>query len=100
VIAEHPGYVIDFGAGSYCFEIAEEIESAEKVFAPIANAVLLQPSADLGTSILSLPGVRQRRYMNTYFIMHPMNQALSKHTIFTVGKSPEESADDVIRLVT
>lgn len=100
VIREHPGHVIDFGAGSYCFELPEEIDRAEKAFDPIANAILLLPSEDLGTNVLSLPGVRERRYMNTYFIMHPMNEALSKHTVYTGGKTPKQSVAEIVDLLS
>ncbi|XOV83318.1 MAG: hypothetical protein ACFHXK_21010 [bacterium] len=100
VINEHVGYVIDFGAGSYCFENPAEIARASKSFAPISNAFLLLPSDNLRENILPLPGVREKRYMNTYFIMHPMNETLSKTTVYTAEKTPEESATEIIGLLS
>ncbi len=100
ILSEHAGHIIDLGAGCYCFEEADQIARAEKTFAPIANAILLMPSNDLGVSIKSLPGVREKRYMNTYFIMHPLNETLSKHTVYTSGRTPEQSAAEIVQLIS
>jgi len=99
VLGEHPGHVIDLGAGSYCFEEAWQVSRAKEMFRSIKNSILLMPSADLATCILTLPGVRERRYMNTYFIMHPLNLALARHTLYTSGKTPELTTTEAIELI-
>ncbi len=95
VVAEHPGHIIDLGAGSHCFEEPEEIERAQAVFNSIETSILLMPSPDLATSIRALPGVQEQRYMNTFFIMHPLNEAFARQTVYTIGKTPDETATEI-----
>jgi shikimate kinase len=99
LLEENPGHIIDLGAGSYCFENESQVARARRAFRPIHFSVLLKPSPDLAECIANLPGVRERRYMNTYFIMHPLNETLSTHTVYTLGKTPEETAGEVAAIV-
>jgi len=36
---------------------------------------------------------------NRFFLTHPSNRALAKQVVYTEGKSPEETRDEILRLV-
>jgi hypothetical protein len=71
------------------------------VLAPFPNVVLLLPSPDLDESVLLL---MQRAGecvdggvdFHEHFVKHPSNQALAKVTVYTKGKTPEETRDEVL----
>ncbi|MEM7364331.1 MAG: AAA family ATPase [Pseudomonadota bacterium] len=99
-IDDHRGQVLDLAGGSTCYDEPEQIERTKAFFAPIQHVILLMPSTDLKTNIETLPGIKERITMNTYMIMHPLKEEVAKHTVYTQGKTPEETAAEVATLVT
>jgi hypothetical protein len=101
-LAEHARCVFDFGAGHSVYEDAAQFARIRKVLEPFPNVVLLLPSPDPDESVLLL---RQRDGecvdggvdFHEYFVKHPSNQALAKVTVYTKGKTPEETRDGVLR---
>jgi len=104
LLADHTDGVIDFGAGHSVYEDDGYLARAEAAMAPFPNVVLILPSADADESIRAL---RERgkdapddvHTLNEHFIRHPSNQRLAKILVYTDGKTPEETCDDVIAAV-
>jgi shikimate kinase len=99
IIADHPGHIIDLGGGAQCFDKPHQLERARKVLDPIINVFLLLPSTDLATNIRSLPGLKENYPINAYLIMHPTNEIFAKKMIYTSGKTPTETMQEIIRVV-
>lgn len=99
IIDDHPGHIIDLGGGAQCFDEPEQVERARKVFAPIANVFLLLPSDDLETNIRTLPGLKEDYAINAYLIMHATNTLFAKQTVYTLGKSPEETTREILGML-
>src|SRR5262249_1521407 len=110
VLQDYPGRVVDFGAGHSVHEDPADFERVQQALAPYPNVVLVLPSPDLDESarILRERAVRsqflqeireQLGYdLNEYFLRHPSNFTLAKHVVYTAGRSPEESRDEIITL--
>jgi hypothetical protein len=101
-LAEHARCVFDFGAGHSVYEDAALFARVRTVLEPFPNVVLLLPSPDVDESVLLL---RQRDGecvdggvdFHEHFVKHPSNQALAKITVYTKGKTPDETRDEVLR---
>jgi shikimate kinase len=96
IIEDHPGHIIDLGGGAQSFDEPHQIERARNAFDPIENVFLLMPSQDLATNITSLPGLKENYPINAYLIMHHTNELFAKKTVYTLGKSPEETTSEII----
>jgi len=99
IVEDHPGHVIDFGGGAQTFDEPHQIAKVQAAFAPYANVFFLTPSTDLATNIKTLPGLKEDFPINAYLIMHPTNELLAKHTVYTLGKSPEMIRDEIIGII-
>ena len=109
VLAEHSGCVIDFGAGHSVYEDDALFARVQSALNPYPNVILLLPSANLDESakilndrfaqLLEREGVELDSNLfdvNEHFIKHPSNHKLAKMTIYTNGKSPEETCDEIL----
>jgi len=96
IINDHPGHIIDLGGGAQTFDEPHQVERVCQAFEPIFDIFLLLPSPDLATNIKSLPGLKENFPINAYLITHPTNELFSRKTIYTLGKSPEETMDEII----
>lgn len=104
LLSEDPNCVVDFGAGHSVYEDDTLFARVQKVLAPVQNVILLLPSPDLDESIVLLnagdEGLRDMNpNINEHFVRHPSNQLLAKFTIYTKGKTAEESCDEVLKLI-
>jgi len=99
IVRDHPGHVIDFGGGAQTFDEAHQVELVRQVFEPITDVFLLLPSHDLVTNIEILPGLKEDYAINAYLIMHATNELFAKKTIYTQGKTPEETKQDIINKI-
>lgn len=105
VLADHDNCVIDFGAGQSVYEDEVLLARVKKALEPYPNVVLLLPTAGLDESIQILnsrlpiddtnilPFLYQ---LNTHFVKHPSNYELAKITVYTNGRTPDETCDDII----
>ncbi|MEM8612738.1 MAG: shikimate kinase [Cyanobacteria bacterium P01_H01_bin.105] len=104
LLSEHKNCVIDFGAGHSVYEDALLFERVKRTLAPYPNVVLLMPSPDLDES-LHILNERNRelpddiRNTNEHFVRHPSNYELAKFTVYTKGKTPEETGDEIFNLL-
>ena len=102
LLADHPHAVIDFGAGHTVSTDAAQFARVQTALAPFPNVVLLLPSADLDESV-RVSKERQGHqtwYENDFdelFVKHPSNQVLAKHVIYTQGKTPEQTRDEILQ---
>lgn len=108
VVVEKPGCVIDFGAGHSVYEDEALLERAEQALAPVEHVILLLPSPDLDESTRVL-NERFRKLLkrevghvnegllalNESFVKHPSNHLLAKQVVYTEGKNPEETAEEI-----
>jgi shikimate kinase len=97
IVAEHPDGVIDFGAGHSVQDDPELCNRLETALAPYPNIVLLLPSADQEESIRVLEERCKTGEWTRYFAAHPCNHALARHVVYTEGKTPEETRDEIIQ---
>jgi shikimate kinase len=102
ILAEQRGKVIDFGAGHSVYEDPGHLARAEAALAPFRNVVLLIPSAnkDEAVAILRERGAAKVGgvELNRFLLTHPAPRELATITVSTEGKTPEETADDILRV--
>ena len=96
---------IDLGAGHSVYEDAALLERVSRALAPYPNIVLILPSADLDESIEIL-NERNRELpkgtsdINAFFVRHPSNYQLAKFTVYTKGKTPPETHEEILKVLT
>lgn len=104
LLSEHKNCVIDFGAGHSVYEDDRLFERVQKILAPYKYVVLLLPSPDLNESINILNErdefLREMKpNINEHFIKHHSNYDLAKYTVYTKGKTPEETCTEILCLL-
>jgi shikimate kinase len=105
LLTEHSNCVIDFGAGHSVYEIDTHFARVEKVMRPYRNIVLILPSPDRDESVRLLherTGTEVQPDdldISEHFVRHHSNYDLAKHTVYTKGKAPEETRDEILDLV-
>ena len=102
--AEHSACVIDFGAGHSVYEDDALFARIQQVLAPYPNVVLMLPSPDEDESVEILnsrnESLREMKpNINEHFIKHHSNRDLAKFVVFTKGRTPEETRDDILGLI-
>jgi shikimate kinase len=104
ILSEHSNCVIDFGAGHSVYEDDELFTRIQQILAPYENIVLILPSEDLDESVQILNerngGIVSNGFdFNEHFVKHHSNHDLAKIVVYTKEKSPEETRDEILRLV-
>jgi shikimate kinase len=105
VLAEHQNCVFDFGAGAGPAESTESFVRVQRALAPYLNVVLLLPSPDIEESLRILkardaqPPADLNYDINRHFLERGFYQRLACHTVYSVGKTPEESRDEILATV-
>ncbi|WP_256871792.1 shikimate kinase [Nostoc sp. TCL26-01] len=104
LLAEHNNCVIDFGAGHSVYDDAPLFYRVQKALEPYPNVILLLPSADLDESVQIIEkrmGEFKEGDINwhEYFVKHPANYKLAKTVVYTKDKTPEETRDEILRLI-
>ena len=102
------GYVISFGAGQSVYDDPGFAERAQQALAPYP-VVLLLPSPDVDELVKLLsanihqsePELPEAFFpmieeMNRGFLEHPANARLATLTVYTKGKSPDETCDEIV----
>lgn len=95
VLEDYDNHVIDFGAGHSVYEDSKLFSKVENVLDEEKHIFLILPSADKDESIRIL-NEREYHPINRHFVEHESNYKLAKHIIYTKGKTPEESANEII----
>jgi hypothetical protein len=105
VLAEHRHCTFDFGAGAGICESRESFARVQLALAPYRNVFLVLPSLDLEESLQILksrdthPPADLNFDFNRHFLEHQAYYELAKHTVFTKGRLPEETRDEILGLV-
>jgi len=105
LLSEYNNCVIDFGPGHSVYENDILFERVKKVLDPYKNIVLLMPSPDLDESINILNERSEflrdmKPNLNEHFIKHHSNYDLAKFTVYTKGKTPEETCEEIMQLIS
>ena len=104
--------VFEFGAGHSVYEDCELFNRVKQILAPYPNIVLILPSPDLQESLrILLDRIRKHgskgrdlcdeeiHRINRYIVENHSNYDLAKILVCTKGKSPEETSDEICKLV-
>jgi hypothetical protein len=113
-LAQHEGCVFDLGGGHTVPApwLDEAVfDPVQQALAPFRNVVLVLPSPDLDRSAAVLRERSEEEWrlqeiwerhgfdMNEHFVRHPANERLAKLTVYTEGKTPEETRDEILERV-
>jgi hypothetical protein len=110
-LREHADDVIDLGAGHTVSSRPEDPPRIRNLLAPFPNIVLLLPSADLDVSsavlrerTADIPWLHEVRKqsgldLNDWFLRRPDNANLATHTVYTHGRTPQETCDEIVRCI-
>jgi len=110
MLKDHPNTVMDFGAGHSVYEDEALFAKVESALRDLPNVVLLLPSPDLDKSV----EICNQRFiamqppdgdpvdpeileLNGHFVKHPSNHKLAKITVYTEGKTPQQTCAEVIK---
>jgi shikimate kinase len=96
--------IFDFGGSQSVYEDDVLFEQVCGLLEPYPHIVLLMPTPDKDESIRILHDrndyVSDDQFaVNEHFIRHHSNYDLAKHIVYTDGKTPEETSDEVLQLV-
>jgi shikimate kinase len=104
LLSDHENCVFDLGAGHTVYEEEDLFARVERALAPYEYVILLIPSANHDESIRILgerdvedPTVANQ--LNELFVRHPSNEKLAKHIVYTKNKTPEESCEEILKLI-
>lgn len=104
VLADYSACVFDFGAGHSVYEDDALFQRVAMTLQPYPNVVLLLPSSDLDESVAVL---REREGeivhcgvdFHEHFVKHHSNHDLAKIVVYTQGKTPEETCEEILGLI-
>lgn len=96
--------MVDFGAGHSVYDDEALFRRVALALVPYPNVFLLLPSADINESIQVLNERNKDELadcikVNEHFIRHPSNSRLAKFTVYTKGKTPAETCQEILALV-
>ena len=103
MLSDYHHCVFDFGAG--IFESDEMFKRVQKALARYPNVVLLLPSPNIEESVRIVteraqnPPADLTFDLTRHFLQHHTYYDLAKFTIYTHGKSPLESCDEILELL-
>lgn len=103
ILADHPGKVIDLGAGHSVYEDDELFRRVATLLAGYAYIFLLLPSPDREQSLQILSGrdetARELADVNRHFLEHHSNYDLAKSIIYTEEKTPAEICEEILKKI-
>jgi hypothetical protein len=108
LLATYPRHIIDLGAGHTVYEDKTAFERVRQALAPYPNVVLILPSPDADESVHVLRERAKGKLGGDYFLNSDFdyfafwvkshcNTELATITVYTEGKTPEETVDDLMR---
>jgi shikimate kinase len=113
VLADYPKAIVDFGAGHSVYDDPTLLGRVQRALALYRPIILLLPSPDLDESVALLNArlvtLLEREVgtvdpavlaMNELFVKHPSNHQLAMHVVYTKGKTPEETCEEILQTLT
>ena len=96
--------VFDLGGGNSVYEDDGLFEQVRELLAPYPHVILLLPTPDLDESLQILNARIQyesdsQREVNEHFLRHHSNYDLAKLIVYTKGKTPEETCDEIVKWI-
>lgn len=108
-LAEHRDCIFDLGAGHPHHEDEELNARARAALAPFEHVILILPSPDLDASVQTLKERNRRERRGSWlmderdyfehWVKDPQFHQLATATVYTDGKTPEETADEILRVM-
>ena len=98
VLEIYEGCIHDFGAGQSVYEDEELFTRVRSVLEEYHNVVLLMPCANKEKSIEILFD-RNKFEHNNLFVNNNSNEKLAKITVYTEGKTPIETCEEIIEQI-
>lgn len=105
IVSEFHNAIIDFGAGHSYFTDPAQFAAVEATLKPFSNVFLLLPSFDKSRSLeicnqrlesrKKTPLAETEIKANREFIEHESNYRLAKHNVYTDGKTPRQTAEEI-----
>ena len=100
LVSEPEAAVIDLGGGHSIYDDETLFTRVKKALSPFPNIILIMPSEDLEESIAILNERTGGFVSNGYdfhenFVRSRCNYELAKHTVYTKGKTPEETGMEI-----
>ncbi|MGD2159175.1 MAG: hypothetical protein PVG14_19750 [Anaerolineales bacterium] len=107
MLADHQGCVFDFGAGGSMYESTEMFGRVKKALTLYPNIILLLPSPDVDESARILNertrdltgSFGQGFNWHEYFLGQETYYKLAKYIVYSHGKTPDETCDEIMDLV-
>jgi hypothetical protein len=112
VLVEQAGKVIELGGGHSVYEDEALFERARRALLPVPYVVLVMPSSELEQSCQILrtrtlqkapgEGWEPSEEVLTLFdhlARHPSNRLLAKQVVYTLGRTPLDTAEEIVRLM-
>jgi hypothetical protein len=102
LFAEHSGCVFDLGAGHSVYEDTGLFARVRRVLESYRNVILILPSPDLDESVRILRGrlgVEEGHWLdrlNEHSIRHCSNRDLAKITVYTEGKTLDQTCEEIL----
>ena len=105
IVAEYPQSVIELGAGHSVYDDPNQLERVKEILSLYPNVVLLLPSPDPDESLDILNARQSNPYpeiveMNEHFVRHRSNYELATIRVYTKGKTPDETCEDIVSRLT
>jgi shikimate kinase len=98
ILKDYQNHVIDFGGGHSVYEDEQLFSEVANAMLQESNVFLILPSEDKEESLRILDE-REKLAINAHFIEHKSNYELAKHIVYTKGKTPLETAEEIIQLI-
>ncbi|MGA9997379.1 MAG: hypothetical protein WBP93_18315 [Pyrinomonadaceae bacterium] len=104
LVSEPFDAIVDLGGGHSIYEDETLFARVKNALLPFPNVILIMPSPDPAESIAILNERTGGYVSNGYdfhenFVRSRCNYELAKHTVYTEGKTPEETCAEVERLL-
>lgn len=101
LLQEFRDCVFDLGGGNSVYEDDGLFEQVRELLAPYSHVILLLPSPDTNESLQILNARNtydsdSQREVNEHFVRHHSNYDLAKLIVYTQGKTPDETCDEII----
>jgi shikimate kinase len=111
LLAEHRNCVLELGAGHSVYRESGALERIKIALAPYPNVFLILPCADhdeasriLEERCQTNPWLLSFRAEhgydpNAHFLTHSSNYTLAKKIVYTQGRTPEQTRDEILALM-
>ena len=99
-LADHKNCVFALGAGHSVYETPPHLVRIQDALEPYPNVVLVLPSPDRSEALQMVLETRpdMPSEIKEHLLIHHSNQTLARLTVYTKGKSPEQTRDEILEL--